>query len=187
MAGGVEGGRPQVERTSQQPKQPEQTQPLQGREGGRGSLQGPTTVNRSEQPVPQQESPFTRKRYLEKLRAVYEKDGNLFATRAMEALDELMEERISDAKRADERRLQELSSQSRLREEATSEEKRQEEEFKLERMGYNRLRGEGYMRGLRDAFALLYERITGESAMKSRLVEEEPHGESQDGDSGFKK
>jgi hypothetical protein len=40
-----EGERPRVERTSQQPKHPEQTQPLQGRAAGRESLQGPTTVD----------------------------------------------------------------------------------------------------------------------------------------------
>jgi hypothetical protein len=45
MAGGVEGERPHVERTAEQPRQPEQTQPAQGRSEGRASLQGPTTLD----------------------------------------------------------------------------------------------------------------------------------------------
>jgi hypothetical protein len=44
------------QRQPQQPRQPEQTQPLQGRAAGRESLQGPTTVDRSEPPQSQQES-----------------------------------------------------------------------------------------------------------------------------------
>jgi NUMOD3 motif len=37
--------------TAQQPSQPEQTQPLQGRAAGKESLQGPTTVDESGQPL----------------------------------------------------------------------------------------------------------------------------------------
>ena len=56
MSGGIERERPHVERTPQQPSQPEQTQPLQGSAEGRKSLQGPTTVGGSEQLQSQQES-----------------------------------------------------------------------------------------------------------------------------------
>src|SRR5437763_3352910 len=55
MTGSPEGPRPHFDRTPQQPRQPEQTQPLQGRAEGQGSLQGPTTVGGSEQSQPQQE------------------------------------------------------------------------------------------------------------------------------------
>jgi hypothetical protein len=47
---GHEGEGPRGEPTPQQPKQPEQTQPLQGRAEGRERLQGPTTVDQSEPP-----------------------------------------------------------------------------------------------------------------------------------------
>lgn len=40
---------------TEQANQPDNTQPLQGRSEGRESLQGPTTVDKSEQPKPQQE------------------------------------------------------------------------------------------------------------------------------------
>jgi hypothetical protein len=39
-----------------QPRQPDQRQPLQGRAEGRASLQGPTTLDSTEQSKPQQES-----------------------------------------------------------------------------------------------------------------------------------
>jgi hypothetical protein len=45
MSGGIEGERPRVERTSQQPSQPENPQPQQGRAEGKQSLQGPTTFD----------------------------------------------------------------------------------------------------------------------------------------------
>ena len=51
MSGGIEKGQPNFERTVQQPRQPEQTQPLQGRAAGRESLQGPTAVYSSENPI----------------------------------------------------------------------------------------------------------------------------------------
>jgi len=201
MKEGIEGEGRRGEPTPQQSKPTEQHKPHQ--EAGNGILAlSPTLHERAKPPPdspahggsestrvqePQQENYFSRKRYVEKLRAAYEKDSNLFATRAMEALHELLEERIPDAKRADERLLQELSSQSRAVRIASDNKKREEEEFKLDRMGYNRLRCVGYMIGLRDAFELLYERIIGESAMRWRLIEEEPNGESQDGDGGIKK
>jgi hypothetical protein len=59
---GPEGQRPHVERTPQQPRQPDQTQPLQGRATGRESLQGPTTVDGFEPPQFQQESQERQKR-----------------------------------------------------------------------------------------------------------------------------
>jgi hypothetical protein len=56
MPGHIEGERPHVERAAHQPKQPDQMQPLQGRAAGEQSLQGPTTVDRSEPSQPLQES-----------------------------------------------------------------------------------------------------------------------------------
>jgi hypothetical protein len=41
----IERGKPSGEPTPHQPRQPENTQPRQGREAGRASLQGPTTVD----------------------------------------------------------------------------------------------------------------------------------------------
>jgi hypothetical protein len=73
---GVEGERPHVERASQQPRQPEQTQPQQGRAEGKKSLQGPTTVDRSEQPNPLAGS--TLSRAVERTRDLYEGNGWVF-------------------------------------------------------------------------------------------------------------
>ena len=164
MKGGIEGG-PRGEPTSQ---------PLQGRAEGRESLQGPTTVDRSERLQPQKEGPFTRKRSSEKLHAVYETDGNLFATRAIEALDELLEARIPDAQRVEKSEHQKVNVQLRALRKATSEEERQEQKFKFDLILYSRLRSEGYMHGLEDAFRVLYEHITGESTPSRPLMEEEP-------------
>ena len=89
MGGRIEGEGPRGEPTSQQSK-PEQTQPLQGRAEGRQSLQGPTTVDRTEQlpssrdlsitpqeqPTPQQES--TLSRAVESTRDLYEQNGWVF-------------------------------------------------------------------------------------------------------------
>src|SRR2546425_11743274 len=59
MSGRIEGERPRGERTPQQPSQPEHMQPLQGRAEGKQSLQGPTTVDRSEQLQPSRDLPIT--------------------------------------------------------------------------------------------------------------------------------
>ena len=85
MGGRIEGEGPRGEPTAHRPSQPEQTQPLQGRAEGRGSLQGPTTVDRSEQlpslpnlpptvherakPLPES----TLSRTVERTRALYER------------------------------------------------------------------------------------------------------------------
>jgi hypothetical protein len=75
--GGIERGTPHSERTPQQPSQPENPQPLQGRAEGRGrSLQGPTTVDGSEQSKPQPESALNRA--VERTRAIYESNGWTF-------------------------------------------------------------------------------------------------------------
>jgi hypothetical protein len=55
MSGGIEGEGRRGEPISHQPRQPEHMQPLQGRVEGKQSLQGPTTVDGSEQPKPLQE------------------------------------------------------------------------------------------------------------------------------------
>jgi hypothetical protein len=66
------GGQPQPE----QPRQPEHMQPLQGRAAGRESLQGPTTVDRSEQPKAQPGSALSRA--VERTRELYERNGWTF-------------------------------------------------------------------------------------------------------------
>jgi hypothetical protein len=57
---GIEGEGPLSEPTAREPRQPEQTQPQQGRAAGRESLQGPTTLDGYEpdawQPDPTQQS-----------------------------------------------------------------------------------------------------------------------------------
>jgi hypothetical protein len=69
---GVEqrGGQPQP----QQPRQAEQTQPLQGRAAGRESLHGPTTVDQSGQP----QLGSTLSRAVEGTRDLYERNGWTF-------------------------------------------------------------------------------------------------------------
>jgi hypothetical protein len=66
------GGQPQPE----QPRQSDQTQPLQGRATGRESLQGPTTVDRSEQLQPMPGSALSRS--VERMRELYERNGWIF-------------------------------------------------------------------------------------------------------------
>jgi hypothetical protein len=65
---------PEGERTAQKPKQPEQTQPQQGRAEGRESLQGPTTVDQSRQP----QLGSTISRAVERTRDLYERNGWVF-------------------------------------------------------------------------------------------------------------
>jgi hypothetical protein len=164
MAGSTEGNHPRGDAKSQQPSQPEHTQPLQGRAAGRESLQGPTTVDRSEQPKSDAERLYGKR--LEEIRTIYEKDPNLFATRAIEALGELLEATIPDARRAEESEQQGVNAQLRVLRKATTEEKRMEQKLKLDLILYSRLRSEGYKHGLEDAFKVFYERIAGESTLR---------------------
>ena len=73
MTGIPEGERPHVERTPQQPKHPEHTQPLQGRAEGRESLQGPTTFDGHEPDVWERSSAIFKSRTIEGMRALREK------------------------------------------------------------------------------------------------------------------
>ena len=158
--------------------EPRHDQSQSPHEGSEGSLGFP--INPQDQPQPQQENPFTRKRYLEKMRAVYEKDGKLFITQVMEGLDALLRDRIPQAESVEKSQSQELSSHLAAL--------GGKPDGQYYRMGYERLRSEGYVKGLKDAFEVLYEHITGEPARMWMLVEDEPKkGELREGENDLKK
>jgi hypothetical protein len=117
------------------------------------------------QPQTQPESP-TRQSYLEKLRAVSERDGSQFIEKVMGAFDTLLCERLPQVEQSEKSLSQGL--ESRL---AANQGRPDGQYF---RIGYERLRMEGHVEGLRDAFEILFERITGEGAKLWGLREEEP-------------
>jgi hypothetical protein len=166
---GIERGTPSGEAKPQQPRQPEQTQPLQGRAVGRESLQGPTTVDRSEQPKTDAERLYGAK--LKEIHAVYEKDPTIFATRTMEMLDWLLKEKIPAIEQREEEERQELISHLN----ALGRKPDTEAWAKVSQRRHT----QGYRSGLADAFLSAYERITGRAAYLYPPGEEPEH--SKDG------
>jgi hypothetical protein len=197
----------------QQPSQPEHTQPLQGSAEGKQSLQGPTTVDRSEQlqssrekgqaslglplnpqekPPHQQESQEAKpseeslyKRYLKEMRTVSEKDPKLFATRAMEALEALFTERIPHAERSEKAEQQELISQ--LHALGGLDALVEKPNNQWWQMACQKRESQGYVSGLTTAFLALSERITGKPTSVRLPAQDEPEGNFQEGDITSKK
>jgi hypothetical protein len=186
MAGGPEGKQPRFDRTPQQPRQPDQTQPSQGRAAGRESLQGPTTVDRIGPFQYKEVLAYNSDRAIEELRALYEKDPKLFATRTLEALVELWEEKIPDIEHYSDRKSNE--AHAFMDSSGYTREKLLPHGRLLSTVSENAMR-RGYVQGLKAAFRDLYIRIT-ENVIRLRYPwfpeEGRPEGEAPRGTSNPK-
>jgi hypothetical protein len=163
-------------------------------EGGNGSPGIPPTLHERAKPPPEspahegshsthvqpkqpdvyREYDFSDEHYLEKIRALYESDRNLFATRAMEALDTLLNVRVPHAEQLDESNRQELIDY--LHANGGS---RGVDSGELLYRASNRSEIRGYANGLKTAFQILSERIIGEPTGVRLPSEEKPQGQSQ--------
>jgi hypothetical protein len=118
------------------------------------------------------------------MRALYEKDPNLFATRTLEALVTLWQETIPDAEHVNDRKREAVHSfwetSGYTRESLLP-------HGRLIKVVSENAERRGYVRGLKDAFGDLYTRLT-ENVTRIRLpVEGEPEGKSQERDREPKK
>ena len=134
--------------------------------------------SQQERNEPQYESPFSLKRDLEEMRAVYEKDSTLFARRAMQALDALLKETIPHAERLKERDVE--KSRAYIKSAGYTHENPLPHGRLLRNASRNGT-NEGYVHGLRTAFFALYEHITGEPAYLYPLGEEPEHLKPEEG------
>ena len=135
MAGGKEGEGPRFEPTSQQPRQPDQKQPLQGRAAGRESIQGPTTFDGHEPDA-------------------YKHDPAIFQSRTLEAMKALR----NNIERAQAHAgwIVEINREERAKQLA--------ETGKVDLPFFltdNEIRTASYEKGLRDAFNLIIHHIQG--------------------------
>lgn len=111
---------------------------------------------------PEQESPFSKESYLREMRAIYEKDPNLFAARAMEALEALVRKRIPEVEAAVESAIQEARTRYDALGGGPIDSIRVMADGKLRNLGHNKIRLDGRIFGIEDAFNLIKRYITEE-------------------------
>jgi hypothetical protein len=151
-----------------QPKQPEHMQPLQGTAEGQQSLQGPTTVEDSEQRQPQQESAAGKLRtYLQESLGVNQPEGevydvNIFTTRVIDGLQDRIDSwtlgnKTGDMIRKERQRRAESRGQTL-------------DASVIQRMEIEKTKDESYLKGLIHAMKIMGIHIRVKDKVKRREI-----------------